>query len=66
MIPEVCTAIWDEFNEECIVLPQTSKKWREKSQEFLDKWQYPFGLAALDGKHVEVQAFKKSGKTTRK
>jgi hypothetical protein len=61
MIPDVCEAIWEEFNRECIVLPQTEAEWQTKSQDFLSKWQYPFGLAAIDGKHVEVQAFKKSG-----
>jgi hypothetical protein len=26
----------------------------EKSQEVLYDWQYPFGLAAIDGKHIRV------------
>jgi hypothetical protein len=66
MIPEVCDAIWEELHEECIILPQTEEDWRAKSQEFLDTWQYPFALGALDGKHVEVQAFNKSGKNSTK
>ena len=61
IIPSVCDALWEELSTECIVLPQTPQDWLQKSQEFLDNWQYPFGLAALDGKHVEVQAFGKSG-----
>jgi hypothetical protein len=61
MIPRVCQALWQELHQECIVLPQSQQAWAEKSQEFLDIWQYPFGLAALDGKHVVVSAFKKSG-----
>ena len=61
MIPEVCDAIWDELHEECIVLPQNEEDWKKKSQQFLDSWQYPYALGAIDGKHVEVQAFKKSG-----
>ena len=62
MIPEVCEALWQELNREFIVLPQDSAGWLEKAKEFEDKWQYPFALAALDGKHVEVQAFQDSGK----
>ena len=61
MIPSVCQAIWDELHQECIVLPQMEEEWKQKSAEFLDKWQYPFGLAAIDGKHISVQAFGKSG-----
>jgi hypothetical protein len=61
MIPEVCEAIWQELHKECIVIPQTASAWKVKSQEFLDLWQYPQALAAMDGKHCMVQAFKKSG-----
>ena len=65
LIPSVCRAIWDELSEECIVLPRDEDSWKQKAQEFLNIWQYPFGLAAVDGKHIEVQAFKKSGKHCR-
>ena len=61
LIPEVCEALWNELNQECIVLPQNSSEWRKKAKEFHDKWQYPYALAALDGKHVEIQAFSNSG-----
>ena len=62
MIPEVCEALWQDLNQECIVLPQDQTEWLRKASEFEEKWQYPFALAALDGKHVEVQAFQDSGK----
>ena len=61
IIPEVCEAIWEEFSLECIQLPQTNDEWQEKAQEFADKWQYPFAVGAIDGKHVRVQAFKQTG-----
>ena len=61
IIPEVCDALWHELNKECIVVPQTAEAWRLKSKEFLDLWQYPYALAAMDGKHCMVQSFKKSG-----
>ena len=62
MIPEVCEALWQELNQEYIILPQDETEWLRKASEFEEKWQYPFALAALDGKHVEVQAFQDSGK----
>ena len=61
MIPDVCEALWDELHQEYIVLPQNSDSWLSKAKEFEENWQYPHALAALDGKHVEVQAFKNSG-----
>ena len=44
IIPDVCKHIWQELNKECIVLPQSVEEWSHKSQQFLDKWQYPFAL----------------------
>ena len=62
MIPEVCEALWQELNQEYIVLPQDPAEWLQKASEFEQKWQYPYAVAALDGKHVEVQAFQDTGK----
>jgi len=61
LIPEVCQAIWDVLHEECIVVPKNEEEWKFASEEWLQKWQYPFCLGALDGKHINVQAFKNSG-----
>ncbi len=61
IIPSVCDALWDQLHEDFIILPQTKEDWDKKSKEFLHLWQYPFALGALDGKHVEVQAFSNSG-----
>jgi len=61
MIPSVCQAIWEELNNECISLPQTQEDWLLKARDFEEMWQYPNALAAIDGKHVQVQAFKNSG-----
>ena len=33
---------------------QTEDEWNVKAKEFLDQWQYPFGVGAIDGKHVVV------------
>jgi len=63
IIPEVCEAIWEEFNQEVIISPKTKEDWKEKADEFRELWQYPFALAAIDGKHIQVQAFKQSGLT---
>jgi len=61
IIPSVCDALWDELHKEFIVLPQTEEGWKKKAQEFLDQWQYPFALGALDGKHVQIQSYSNSG-----
>ncbi len=60
-MPEVCTAIWEELNAKWIHCPSSEEEWLQKAREFEEKWDYPFGLGALDGKHCQVQCFGNSG-----
>jgi hypothetical protein len=55
IIPEVCTAIWDSLSADYIKCPKSPEEWAEKAKGFKEKWDYPRGLAAIDGKHVVVQ-----------
>ena len=57
IIPDVCQAIWAVLGPEFIKLPSTAREWEEKAQEFSSRWNHPRALAAIDGKHVAVQAF---------
>ncbi|XP_059099247.1 uncharacterized protein LOC131893283 [Tigriopus californicus] len=61
IVPQVCDAIWQEFAEEEIRSPQTQQEWLEKAKVFDSKWNYPFSLGALDGKHCLVKSFGNSG-----
>ena len=61
IIPEVAEAIWKILGPQYIVLPTSEEEWIEKSEEFLKLWDYYRGLAALDGKHVEIVAPPRSG-----
>jgi hypothetical protein len=42
-------------------LPETEEEWLQKAAEFKEKWQYPLSVGAIDGKHIHVQAFAKTG-----
>jgi hypothetical protein len=63
IIPEVCGAIWTALSGDYIKCPTTADEWMKVAQRFEDRWQYPRGLGAVDGKHVHVQAFGNSGST---
>ena len=63
IIPEVCEAIWKILGPQYIQLPTTQEEWKEKSDEFLAKWDYPFSCGALDGKHVRLKCPGRSGTT---
>ena len=61
IVPLVCNAIWNELLQEEIKCPKTEQEWLEKANDFNIKWNYPWGLGALDGKHCVTQAFGNSG-----
>ncbi|XP_059094126.1 uncharacterized protein LOC131889133 [Tigriopus californicus] len=61
IVPEVCDAIWSELSAEQIKCPQSEEEWLTKAKAFETKWDYPFGLGALDGKHCLVKAYGNSG-----
>ena len=61
-IPEVCEALIDALKDE--VMPEigaTEDYWRDVSYKFLDRWNMPHCLGAIDGKHVRIKKPAKSG-----
>ena len=59
-IPETCEAIWSVLQP--LVLPMmTRDRWTAVADRFMDKWQFPNCLGAIDGKHVRVQCPPRSG-----
>ena len=42
-------------------MPATPEEWNNISRDFQELWNFPHCLGALDGKHVVIQAPKKSG-----
>ncbi len=65
IIPEVCDKIWSVLGPKYIQCPTTPEAWLEKVKRFSERWNYPRALAAIDGKHCQVQAFGNSGSTFR-
>ena len=41
--------------------PETENEWITIAKDFEDLWQFPNCISALDGKHFQIQAPKKSG-----
>lgn len=59
-IPEVCQAIFEEYQAEMWNTPQTPDEWRPVAEGFRDKWNFPHACGAIDGKHIAIT---KPGKT---
>ena len=60
IVPETCSAIWEELKDEYLPVPN-EEKWRNIAHGFENTWNFPQCVGAIDGKHVVVQAPPKSG-----
>ena len=60
-LPKDCRAIQDEFTRKYLKCPTTPDEWKELKIEFRTRWNVPYALASLDGKHVALKKNKNSG-----
>jgi hypothetical protein len=65
IVPEVCDAIWSVLSPEYMKCPSSPGEWKKKADTFGERWNYNRALGAIDGKHICVQAFNKSGSVYR-
>ena len=52
---DVCDAIWSCLQKQCLPEPIEST-WRTIANRFHDRWQFPYCIGAIDGKHCVIQA----------
>ena len=61
MVKEVCRAIVDEYLEEQLATPSTPEEWRQLARDWLERWNLPHVVGAIDGKHVAIKCPNNSG-----
>ena len=54
-IPDVCEAIFEEYNREVIVCPASSEEWLKVAEGFEKCWNLPHCVGAIDGKHIAMR-----------
>ena len=52
VVREVCAAIILVYTEEQLKPPQNEDDWREISDAWLRRWNFPHVVGAIDGKHI--------------
>ena len=62
VIKETTGATWNVFSEKGYLQPpQSTKDLENICRRFKNRWNFPYCVGALDGKHVVIQAHAKSG-----
>lgn len=61
MVKEVCQAIWIALKPIYLRTPQTPAEWQQLSRRFMDLWNFPNVLGAVDGKHIAMECPKNGG-----
>uniref|UniRef100_A0A667X2E5 DDE Tnp4 domain-containing protein n=1 Tax=Myripristis murdjan TaxID=586833 RepID=A0A667X2E5_9TELE len=65
IVSQTCEALHRTLCDEYLKTPNTEKEWLDIAEEFLQKWQFPHCLGAIDGKHITIQPPAHSGSTFR-
>lgn len=60
-IPEVCSAIYEEYQEELFKVLSTLAEWLSIALNYSTKWNFHHCWCAIDGKHVQIRKPKQSG-----
>ena len=61
IIYETCSPIWMNLKAEYMKTPSTQEEWSKIAEGFLEHWNFPNCLGAIDGKHCCIQAPPNSG-----
>ena len=54
-VPEVCDAIIRAYRDEVMTCPTSPEDWLEVESVFRRRWNIPYALGALDGKHILIR-----------
>nr|CAH7734480.1 unnamed protein product [Callosobruchus chinensis] len=61
IISEVCTALIEVLRPLYLQTPNAPEQWKKIAMDFMNMWQYPLCLGALDGRHITFRAPVSSG-----
>ena len=60
LVREVNDAIIQAYGDQ-VILPNEEESWRQKGNQFGDRWNTPHAIGALDGKHIAIRCPRGSG-----
>ena len=57
----VCSTVIELLGPDLLNTPRSKEKWLEISNKFEERWNFPNGLGAVDGKHIVMEQLSNSG-----
>ena len=61
IIYETCLAIWEALCLQYVKSPKSTAEWKSIADEFMDLWDFPRCVGAIDGKHIAIKCPSNSG-----
>ena len=61
IIKETCRAIWQVLNEKYLSAPKLPEDWKNIAEQFMQLWNFPNCIGAIDGKHIAIECPINSG-----
>ena len=61
ILKEVCDALYKVLAPIYLRPPSVEEEWKQISSEFLELWNMPHVIGAIDGKHVAIECPKNTG-----
>ncbi|XP_036145084.1 uncharacterized protein LOC118646408 [Monomorium pharaonis] len=55
IISEICQALWDNLLPIVMTMELSYENWYKISECFSNKWNIPYYVGAIDGKHIIIQ-----------
>ena len=55
IIKETCRAIWQVLNEKYLSAPKLPEDWENIAEQFMQLWNFPNCIGAIDGKHIPIE-----------
>lgn len=54
IVSDVCTALWEVLSPIYLRQPSTPEEWKDISKGFLDHWNFPHCMGAIDGECTRI------------
>ncbi|XP_057654265.1 putative nuclease HARBI1 [Diorhabda carinulata] len=55
-VPQVCEYVYEVLQPQYMKFPCTKGEWEKIAKEFENKWNFPYTIGAIDGKHIVIEA----------